>query len=104
MAIGTDRIDVMPPSTSYEETLEPALCPVTSARVPEVTPPSWRLVESGLARSHWPAVAVSIPRGLRTQPRSPSKSSKKGPQLEAVLPMTAYVQPAASISIRMAAL
>ena len=68
-------------SMSKLPTLLPASAPVTRSLLPETVVPSClmplELVSSGLARSHWPVVAVSVPLGFTVQPWLVSKSSKK---------------------------
>src|SRR3990172_4368897 len=79
--ISGERIEVTPPSTSYVPGPAPASAPVTRSCVPLWVVPScnrWpQKVSWGSARSHRPVVAVSVPKGLRSQPRSFSKESKK---------------------------
>ena len=64
--------------------------------------PFWRAVVAGFARCQAPALAVSVPSGFVVQPPYVSKSSYRGPQFALALPVNAYGQPAASMSIRIA--
>ena len=54
------------------------------------TPPT--LVGAGSPRAKRPDVAVSVPSGLTFQPRLISMSSKNGPQLSLLSPVTEYGQ------------
>src|SRR3990170_4380120 len=77
-----ERMDVTPPSMSSLPTPAPASGPVTRSRLPLTVVPSCmgapsRLVSWGSPGVQRPVIALSEPKGLRLQPRSLSKSSKK---------------------------
>jgi hypothetical protein len=78
-AIGRLRIEVTPPSTSFDPAFVPALAPVTSAPDPDTASPSCfgpcEVVAAGLVTAHSPEDAVSLSLGSRDQPRLISRSS-----------------------------
>src|SRR4029453_16348428 len=67
-----DWIVVVPFSMSLTPAEAPASGPVTSAFTPEGVVPCclvpFEVVVSGLARCHWPVVAVSVPSGVGALP------------------------------------
>ena len=69
---------VMPPSTSYVPTLDPASGSVTTAaEVARWSAVPFQLVACAAARSHSPVVAVSVPDGLAVRPVEVPRSSSK---------------------------
>src|SRR4051794_37556419 len=106
--MGRLRIVVVPPSRSWVVARAPAGPPVTSAFEPEYVVVScfgpFELVADGFVMDHSPAVAVSVPSGLRSQPRLISRSSNSGPQSAFVAsdPSAAYGHAARLIRCRIA--